>query len=222
MTASAWAVVPIKAFTGAKKRLSGVLDDKGREALARAMARDVLKVLIALKRARKLDGILVVTGSVEVREFAQGFGVDCWDDPKQGDLTGTLEATAEHLVLSRRANSMMILPSDVPLVRAEFLSQALDDHRSLTLASDDLGEGTNLLIASPPNLIRLCYDGHGFATHLARGRALEVSPEVVADPTIALDVDMPEDLRRLREFAAHPRFGQAESVKISCTIQFAN
>ena len=221
MTASAstWAVVPIKSFAGAKNRLSRVLDAASREALARAMSRDVVR---ALKAVPSLSGILVVTGSDEVRDFARAEGVDCWDDPLRGDLTGTLEAAAEHLVSSRLAATMMIVPSDVPLVRAEFLSKALEGHESLTLATDGLGEGTNLLIASPPSLIRLCYDGHGFRTHLSRGQALRVSPKVVQDASIELDVDTPEDLRRLRGFAAHPRFGQAESVRISCTIDAAN
>ena len=215
----AWAVVPIKSFAGAKKRLAGVLGNGVRAALARAMAKDVIT---ALKQVSELDAILVVTASTEVREFAHLEGARCWDDPLTDDLTGSLEAAARHLVVSERVDTMMVIPSDVPLVTPELLSNALENHASLTLASDDVGEGTNLLIASPPELIRLCYDGHGFRTHLARGQALGISPKVVVDAGIHLDVDTPEDLRKLRGFESHPRFGQAESVRISCTIVISN
>ena len=218
MTPNIWAVVPIKSFAGAKKRLAVALDADSRKILVRAMAEDVIATL---KNVRGLAGILVVTASKEVQAFARSEGVDVWDDPLSGDLTGTLEAAAEHLIASRRADTMMIVPSDVPLVLGEVLSDALERHESLSLASDDQGEGTNLLIATPPNLIRLCYDGHGFRTHMNRGRALDLSPQVVQDASIHLDIDTPEDLKQLRSFKAHTRFGQAESVKISCTIQFA-
>ncbi len=219
MTPKIWAVVPIKSFAGAKKRLASVLDADSREMLVRAMAKDVIGTL---KCIRQLTGILVVTASAEVQAFARTEAVDEWHDPVSGDLTGTLEAAARHLVASRHADTMMIVPCDVPLVRKELLSQALDRHESLTLASDDQGEGTNLLIASPPNLIRLCYDGHGFRTHLSHGEALGLNPQLVDDTSIHLDVDTAEDLEKLRGFEAHPRFGQAESVRISCTIQSAH
>ncbi len=219
MTRNIWAVVPIKSFSGAKRRLASVLDTESREALVRTMAKDVIS---SLKGIRQLTGILVVTASTEVQAFARSEQVDSWDDPVSDDLTGVLEAAARHLVASRRADTMMIVPCDVPLVRAQVLSDALDRHQSLTLASDDHGEGTNLLIASPPSLIRFCYDGHGFRTHLSRGQALGLCPQVVDDASIRLDVDTAEDLEKLRSFEAHPRFGQAESVRISCTIQSAH
>ncbi|MCY4041697.1 MAG: 2-phospho-L-lactate guanylyltransferase [Gammaproteobacteria bacterium] len=218
MMRNIWAVVPIKSFIGAKKRLARVIDPKSRAALVNAMANDVIR---ALKHVRQLTGIRIVTASDEVHAFARAEGVDDWHDPLSGDLSGTLEAAAEHLAASRRADTMMIVPCDVPLVRHELLAEALDRHESLTLASDDQGEGTNLLIASPPNLIRLCYDGHGFRTHLARGHALGLTPQIIEDDSIHLDVDTAEDLQKLRSFEAHPRYGQAESVRISCTIQSA-
>ena len=195
MSSQTWAIVPIKAFASAKKRLASALEDSSRRELVRAMARDVIE---ALEGVSGLSGILVVTADEEVRGFARDLGVECWDDPADGDLTKSLEAAAEHLASTLSADTMIILPADVPLVSSALLFPVLSRHESLTLASDDEGEGTNLLIASPPNLIRFCYDGHGFHVHLQRGQALGIKPHIVSDPRIQLDIDTPRDLQRLR------------------------
>lgn len=191
---SIWALIPIKSFTGAKKRLAEVLDASTRQELVRAMAEDVIG---ELKKVAGLSGILIATRSEEVREFARKQRVECCEDPPNADLSTALDAAAARLVSAYAADTVMILPCDVPLVESETLSQALARHRDLTLASDDEGEGTNLLIATPPNLIAFCYDGHGFRVHRERGLALGVDVQVVEDERIQLDVDTPGDMRRL-------------------------
>lgn len=195
MTLKIWAVVPIKDFSSAKKRLAGAIDDTARTELVRAMSQDVID---ALKGLRGLAGILVVTNSQVVRAFAQQASVSCLDDPPGSDLSGALQAAADHLVSKLSADCIMIVPADIPLVSSPLLEIALSQHESLTLAPDDEGEGTNLLIATPPDLIQFCYDGHGFQLHLERGKALGLQPHVLTHPRIELDIDTPQDLARLK------------------------
>ncbi len=189
-----WALVPIKSFVGAKNRLAEALDMPTRRRLVCAMAEDVIA---ELKKLTNLTGILIATKSDEVRAFAKEQGVECWEDPAEADLSAALEAAALHLESSFKADTLMILPCDVPLVDSRLLADALSRHRALTLASDDEGEGTNLLIASPPRLIDFCYDGHGFRVHRERGLALGVDVQVIEDDRIQLDVDTSFDLERL-------------------------
>lgn len=194
MLSRLWALVPIKSFLGAKKRLAEALDVATRQALVRAMAEDVIG---ELRKVSGLSGILIATRSEEVRTFVAEQQVECWEDPIDADLSTALDAAAAHLVSAYSADSVMILPCDVPLVRSETLNQALSQHHGLTLASDDKGEGTNLLIATPPNLIDFCYDGHGFQVHRERGLALGIDVQIIEDDRIQLDVDSPRDLERL-------------------------
>ncbi len=189
-----WALVPIKSFAGAKKRLSEALDLGTRRALVRAMAEDVIG---ELKKVPGLTGILIATRSDEVREFAHKQTVECWKDPIETDLSTAVDGAARYLRSDFAADTLMILPCDVPLVESETLTQALAQHKDLTLASDNEGEGTNLLIASPPHLIDFCYDGHGFGVHRERGLALGAQVQVIEDDRIQLDVDTPRDLERL-------------------------
>lgn len=202
-----WALVPIKSFSGAKKRLAEAIDIQTRRLLVRAMAEDVIA---ELKKLTSLTGILIATRSDEVRVFAREQGVECWEDPPQADLSAALDAAALHLASSFKADTLMILPCDVPLVDSRRLADALSRHQGLTLASDKHGEGTNLLIASPPHLIDFCYDGHGFRVHRERGLALGADVRVIEDERIQLDVDTPEDLDRL--------IAQGEGIETSRTL----
>lgn len=194
----AWALVPIKSFGDAKKRLAEAVDARTRHLLVRTMAEDVIA---QLKKVPGLAGILIATRSDEVRGFAKAQQVECWEEPRDADLSAALNAAARHLASALAADTVMILPCDVPLVESRLLSEALSRHQALTLASDDGGEGTNLLIASPPNLIEFCYDGHGFEVHRGRGLALGVDVQIIEDDTIQLDVDTPRDLDRLTKRA---------------------
>ncbi len=65
-----WALMPVKKLQGAKKRLSSLLDEPERTALARAM---LLDVFTALEGASSLEGIAVVTGAYCKRMARKGF-----------------------------------------------------------------------------------------------------------------------------------------------------
>ena len=55
----ATAIVPVKHFAAAKRRLAGGIDEARRAELIEAMLRDVL---VAISESRMLDRVLVVTG----------------------------------------------------------------------------------------------------------------------------------------------------------------
>ena len=64
------AVLPVKRFGAAKQRLDNDLSDGTRRALAEAMVTDVL---IALRRARRVDEVLVVSGETLAVALAAGY-----------------------------------------------------------------------------------------------------------------------------------------------------
>ena len=66
-----WALVPVKQFDLAKGRLAGVLTDRERSDLARAMLEDVLE---ALAGTGALARILVITREPAVAALAESAG----------------------------------------------------------------------------------------------------------------------------------------------------
>src|SRR5690349_9499869 len=75
------AILPMKKFDNAKQRLGDALDVTPRRSLVQAMFSDVL---IALKRARRVDSILVVTSDRGAERIAAGYGALVLQDDEQG------------------------------------------------------------------------------------------------------------------------------------------
>src|SRR6185437_3655543 len=89
-----WAVVPIKDTTAAKQRLADAAPAKIRQALALAMAEDVLS---ALAEARDLAGIVVVTVDPTASALAGRYGARVKTEGALDGHTGAVIAAARVL-----------------------------------------------------------------------------------------------------------------------------
>src|SRR5881397_3058815 len=74
----ATAVLPVKRFDAAKRRLGVGLEDEQRRAIVAAMLEDVLE---AIGAARMVEGVLVVTGEPAAAKAARSAGADVLADP---------------------------------------------------------------------------------------------------------------------------------------------
>jgi len=194
-----WAIVPIKTFDQAKKRLASVLSLDERRLLMLAMARDVLT---ALARCTGLAGILIVSRTVEADALAQTFGTERFSESPDADLSDALTQARDYLVEHLHATGVMIVPADVPLISAAEIDSVLAEHHAVTVLPDDEHLGTNGLICSPPDLIAFRFDGRSFRPHVEAACAAGVTPRIVPSARFALDIDTPDDLRAL--LAADP------------------
>jgi 2-phospho-L-lactate guanylyltransferase len=66
--------------------------------------------------------------------------------------------------------------------------------------------GTNALLFSPPDIIKLGFGYDSFSYHLGQVRAAGLAPMIVENENIALDIDEPKDLER---FLATAREGRS-------------
>ena len=189
-----WALVPIKSFDQAKKRLAGMLDTGERRALMLAMARDVLT---ALSKSRRLAGILIVSRSSEADALAESFGAERFAESAGANLPRALEEAAAHAAEGHGAEGIFVVPADVPLIGADEIDTLLESHRRVTLLPDRDRVGTNGLICSPPDAIELVFDGKSFEPHRRRALDAGIAPGIVTDSGFGLDVDRPGDLRCL-------------------------
>ena len=199
-----WAVVPIKSFDAAKRRLAGILDADERRALMLAMARDVLT---ALKRSRRLAGVLIVSRAPEADALANCFGTERFAESAGTDLPGALTEAAAHAARCHGADGVFVVPADVPLISAAGIDALLGQHRAVTLLPDGERMGTNGLIVVPHDAIEFVFDGKSFAPHLDRAREAGIDAAVVDDDGFVLDVDTPSDLGRLLQLGPDSQTG---------------
>ena len=190
-----WVVVPVKPFALAKRRLSSVLDDAARALLARAMVEDLLETLTLCAR---VSGVMVVTREKAMADIAQRHGAQLLPEAEPG-LSKSIFQAARHLA-GQGASSLLMLPTDVPLASPQDIDQLIARHGwapAVTLVSDGEGWGTNAIAVSPPDLMPFRFGRRSFEAHKAAGLALGARVQVLRSPGLALDVDTPEDLRRL-------------------------
>lgn len=203
------ALIPAKGFTNAKQRLSPLLGVVERELLAEAMLRDVLGQVVL---SRGLDGVYVVTGDSKVSEIASFLGVHVI---REDNERGETQAVVFALSRMRQAgvHSVLVIPGDIPLVRSsdiELLLEQFSGHDRnvpfalLTPSHDRMG--TNALLLSPPDVIKLRFGYDSFSYHLSEITATGLPPRVLENERIALDIDEPKDLER---FLAEARGGKS-------------
>ena len=196
------ALVPVKAFSNAKQRLSPLLDAPERELLAEVMFRDVLKQVV---KARGLTETYVVTGDNRVVEIATSLGSQVIREKTERGETAAVDfARLELKRLGREA--VLIIPGDMPLVRSadieEVLAQIPEGASSpfaLLVPSHDR-MGTNALLLAPPDIIKLRFGYDSFTYHMSQVSAQGLPLRFFENERIALDIDEPKDLERFLSF----------------------
>ncbi len=189
-----WAIVPLKGLERAKQRLASVLSADERRSLMLAMARDVLT---ALAGSTRLAGTLIVSRTTEADALAQAFGTERFAERPDADLSEALTQAAVYLHDQLGADGVFIVPADIPLLRADDVDLALEQHTTVTIMPDDEEIGTNGLILTPGNAIPLLFDGKSFGPHTEAARARGINPSIRPIQGFALDIDTPTDLLAL-------------------------
>jgi 2-phospho-L-lactate/phosphoenolpyruvate guanylyltransferase len=189
------AAIPVKDLVNAKQRLMRVLDGPERGALARAMLADVLRALGSVG----LDHVWVVTRQPEVAAIARAFGAEPLPEAENRGHTAAV-ATAQAEAVRAGADAFLTIPGDVPCVTPAEIRALLDaagTPPAVVLAPSRSGLGTNGVLLTPPDAMRLTFGEPSFDNHLAAARALHLDPTVVSLPGLGLDVDDPHDLAAL-------------------------
>jgi 2-phospho-L-lactate guanylyltransferase len=188
----AWALLPVKAPQAAKSRLAASLSSEQRTGLAEAMRDDVAK---ALGDCPELSGVLVLSPDAAVRRWgtAQGFAV--LDDGGAG-LNGALTLGLYDLA-ARGCERAVIIPSDVPLLSTDDLALLAAPGRDVRLARDQHGEGTNGLGLPLPCAFTPCFGVGSAQAHGQEAERQGLRFSTVTCPSLALDLDHPDDLTAL-------------------------
>jgi 2-phospho-L-lactate guanylyltransferase len=196
-------LVPVKSLANAKQRLASVLDQSTRTELAQAMLLDVLETLGTWTDR---PDVSIVTSDTFAQELARRFEFQIIPDNANRSETDAIEMATRFCEL-QGVNSTLVIPGDIPLIRASELEQILQaapDQGSVLVPAAD-GRGTNAAWRRPAGLFPLRFGNDSFKPHLAAARATQKPCLVLSLPGIALDVDNPSDLRQLAEAPGETR-----------------
>ncbi len=205
------AILPIKRFQGAKRRLSAALPDGPRRALAEAMYVDVLT---ALRRSSAVDQVLVVTADPGAQRIAEGYDAIALDDPAESGMNQALVRGIAH-ALELGAEQVLCVPGDVPMLDPVELDALVGRPRAVdrfvVVIPDRHGTGTNALLLCPPDAMRPGYGRDSAQRHQRLAEEAGLAVDVAELDSLALDVDTPDDFRALQQLVAERRGGAAHT-----------
>lgn len=204
------AIVPMKDLARAKSRLAGCLSPPERRALAEALLQHVLATLSLLVRAGHLRALWVVSSDATVLQAAAAAGA-CPLPDSTAELNAALhlaQASAEQA----GAEALLIIPADVPLLTAADVlalvaalaaGRAAGSQAAGVIVPSRDGSGTNALGVTLPTPLPFQFGSSSFARHQESARRLGMHLHVHTSPTLALDIDTPEDLAHLEHEQQH-------------------
>jgi 2-phospho-L-lactate guanylyltransferase len=192
------AIVPVKALPGTKSRLRDRFADRVVEGLAAAMLRDVVDALL---RVPALARVVVVTPDAAVAEVARRAGAEALvrDDP--GLNTAIEAATAE--ICSDPDDGVLVVLGDVAGIESAEIVQLLAalDGPGVALAPSRDG-GSSAVLRIPHDAIPARFGPASAARHRDLADGAGVRFHELPLPSLAIDVDDPEDLEALLASAA--------------------
>lgn len=188
-----WAVVPVKPLGIGKSRLAQVLTFEARLALNHFLLNNTLS---KLKSMPEFEQVLVVSRDPQALTLARNLGARTVQENGSTDLNAALEKAT--LVLKRHTTiGAFVVPTDLPLLKPDDIRKLLvviKDPPVVAIVPDRHREGTNALLVCPVGLISYKFGPGSFQRHCEAARAAGARLEVLELESMAIDVDLPEDL----------------------------
>jgi 2-phospho-L-lactate guanylyltransferase len=188
-----WAIVPVKPLRRGKSRLASALSEDERTKLNQYLLEHTLTTLSDIK---DVEQVLVVSRDPAALSVARDHGARTVREHGTPKLNTALQrATVVAQVYATRG--VLVLPADLPLLTKEDIQEIIERATHppvVVIAPDRHGSGTNALLISPSGLIEYDFGEDSFKRHCERAEAAGARLEILQLPSLALDLDLPEDL----------------------------
>jgi 2-phospho-L-lactate guanylyltransferase len=186
-------IIPVKPFDRSKTRLAPLLAVDERVQLSRSL------LLRTINLARQVGQVVVISRDRRVRQVAKQAGA--WALVEAGETLNGAIRQARQWVMANGGETCLILPGDLPRLSLSNLIEIVNLGQtgpSLVIAPCHRQEGTNALLLRPPDLIEVAFGENSFYKHLQAARSAGLEPVIYHSPTVAFDLDWPEDWEKLK------------------------
>lgn len=193
-----WAIVPVKPLRYGKSRLAEVLTPDERSDLNRRMLAHTLDTLTAIP---EIEHVLVVSRDQAALALAREYGARTVQENGSPHLNVAL-TRATVVAKNYATRGVLIVPADLPLITPEDVRLMLERAVKppvVVVAPDRRQDGTNALLVCPAGLIEYEFGPGSFQRHCERARKAGARLEICDLPSLALDMDLPEDLELVSE-----------------------
>jgi 2-phospho-L-lactate guanylyltransferase len=188
-----WAIVPVKPLRRGKSRLSTILTEDERTDLNKRLLANTLETLSEIP---EIEQILVVSRDQAALSLAREFGARTVLENGMPLLNIAL-TRATVVAREYATRGVLIVPADLPLITPEDVRVMLGKVKEppvVVIAPDRHREGTNALLVCPAGLIEYDFGLGSFERHCELVRSVGARLEIVELDSLALDMDVPEDL----------------------------
>lgn len=215
-----WAIIPVKPLRLGKSRLSGILSVGERAQLTSRILSHTLQIL---RTQHLIFRTLVVSRDPAVLKVGRKYGASTYKETDRQGLNMAL-TRACHITAAQRAEAVLILPADLPLITAQDVEMMISaiapstqasanggytyPERSMAICTDHNRDGTNALTLCPPIGFTLQFGPNSFRRHLDEADRLAMTQRIVHAPGIKFDLDTEEDWNTYQSLLSEPVFVQ--------------
>ena len=191
-----WAVIPVKKVDDAKYRLKSVLKSDQRKNLFIAMLEDVLSTVTNIT---ELEEVSLATICPIASKIARKYDATILSTLKDEGQTEAIKKAAT-IIENQGSKTILMLPADIPLATVSEIRTVIKIHENSPMitivpAKDNLG--SNCIALSPPTAMPLNFGQNSYFPHIEKARNLGIKIYSALLPGISLDIDTPEDLKKL-------------------------
>jgi 2-phospho-L-lactate guanylyltransferase len=193
-----WAIVPVKPLQRGKSRLAEVLTQEERLDLNRRLLAHTMDTLTAIP---EIEHVLVISRDQAALALARDYGARTVQEHGAPQLNIAL-TRATIVARTYATRGVLILPADLPLITPEDIQNLLAravDPPVVVISPDRRRQGTNALLVCPAGVIEYAFGPGSFQRHCTRARLAGAHLEICELSSLALDMDLPEDLELVSE-----------------------
>ena len=193
-----WAVVPVKPLRRGKSRLHAIMDRGSRLTLNHCLLQNTLETLSTVP---EIEQVLVISRDPQVLSLARSFRARTIQETGSPHLNLALERATQYAKINS-VHGVIIIPADLPLINSYDIQRLLvikPSSASVVITPDRHRKGTNAMLISPPGAISYHYGDNSFQAHCEEALIAGIELKIFEVPSLALDLDTPEDLGIVRK-----------------------